>query len=64
MFKRPIRKNTDVVTIVLFIALVNKYLANDSFFCEKRGEDLIDDAIRLDVESIPDFPIFILLVDE
>jgi hypothetical protein len=64
LFKWPIRKNADAVTIVVFVTLVDKYLVNDSFFCEKRGEDLVNDAIRLDVESIPDFSIFVILVDE
>jgi hypothetical protein len=64
LFKRPIRKNADVVTIVVFVALVDKYLVNDSFFCEKRGEDLLNDTIRLDVKSIPNFPIFVILFDE
>ncbi len=64
MFKRPMRKNVDVVTIVIFVALVNKYLVNDSFFCEKHGEDLVNDRIRLDIESIPNIPIFIILLDE
>ncbi len=54
----------DVVTIVLFVLLVDKYLVNDSFFCEKHREDLINDAIRLDLKSIPNFPIFVILVDE
>ncbi len=64
LFKRPIGKNANVVTIILFAALVNYYHIDDLFFYEKHGEDLINNAMRSDIESVPDFPICIVLVDE
>jgi hypothetical protein len=64
LFKQPVGKNANVVTIIVFTALVNYYLIDDLFFYEKRGEDLVNNASRSDVESVPNFPIWVVLVDE
>ncbi len=50
--------------IIVFAALVDYYLIDDLFFYEKRREDLVNNAIRSDIKSVPNFPICIVLVDE
>jgi hypothetical protein len=50
--------------MIVIITLINYYLLDDSIFHEKSGEVLVDDAIRLSGESVADFPVTAVLVDE
>jgi hypothetical protein len=50
--------------MIVFAALIDYYLLDDPIFCEQSGEILVDDAIRLSGESVADFPVTAVLIDE
>jgi hypothetical protein len=50
--------------MIMFAALIDYYLVDDPVFCEKSGEVLVDDAIRLSGESVANFPATAVLVAE
>jgi hypothetical protein len=52
------------VLIIVFVTLINYYLVDDPVFYEKSGQVLVNDSIRLSGESVSDFPITAVLVDE
>ena len=52
------------ISIILFVTLIDYYLVDDPIFYEKSGEVLVNESIRSSGESVANFPITAVLIDE